>query len=57
MTAHSREASPYSIFALTTICLGFILRIADRQILSVVLTPVKQEFGLSDTALGAQATA
>jgi|GEM_PF-2040313 len=23
MTAHSREASPYSIFALTTICLGF----------------------------------
>ena len=52
MTAPRREASPYNVFALTTICLGFFLSYADRQILSVVLTPVKHEFALSDTALG-----
>jgi len=34
MTAPRREASPYNIFALTTICLGFFLSYADRQILS-----------------------
>ena len=52
MTASRRQASPDSIFALTTICVGFLLSVADRQILSLVSTHVKPEFGVSDTAPG-----
>jgi|GEM_PF-6274761 len=52
MTASRRQASPDSIFALTTICVGFLLSVADRQILSLVTTHVKPEFGVSDIAPG-----
>lgn len=47
-----KELTPYNVYALSAICFGFFLSYADRQILSVVLTPVKSEFGLSDTELG-----
>jgi len=56
MTASSapatREFTPYNVYALTLICGGFFLSYADRQILGVLLTPIKSEFQLSDTVLG-----
>ena len=42
----------YRIYALVLICAGFFLSYADRQIFGVLMTPMKAEFGLSDTQLG-----
>lgn len=42
----------YRLYILTLLCLTFFLSYADRQVFGVVLTPIKQEFGLSDTELG-----
>ena len=42
----------YRTYVLTLLCFGFFLSYADRQVIGVLLTPIKQEFALSDTELG-----
>lgn len=42
-------------FALGLLTLAYTLNFLDRQILNILLVPIQQEFGVSDTALGALA--
>jgi len=48
----SRRSRGYRVYVLVLLCFTFFLSYADRQIFGVLLTPLKQEFGLSDTVLG-----
>ena len=42
----------YRHYVLLLCCLSFFLAYLDRNIFAALLTPIKQEFGLSDAALG-----
>ncbi len=39
-------------FMLVTVCLVTVLAMVDRNILNILLTPIKKELGVSDTAMG-----
>ena len=42
----------YSNYVLGVLFLVYVVNFVDRQILSVFIGPIKQEFGVSDTAMG-----
>ena len=44
--------SPYTAYVLFIVMLSALLSYLDRQVLTILLQPIKSEFGLSDTALG-----
>ena len=47
------EISPaYSNYVLAVLFLVYVINFVDRQILSVFIEPIKQEFGVSDTVMG-----
>ena len=46
-------SSSYSYYVLAVFLLASIVSVVDRSVLNVVLQPIKQEFGVSDTVLGA----
>lgn len=46
---YSRRYSAYVLFILT---LTFTFNFADRQLMTILLEPIKAEFGASDTAMG-----
>ncbi len=46
------SAGRYRYYALGLLTLVYLLSYLDRQILSILLQPIKQEFALSDTQLG-----
>ena len=54
-----QEAAPTSqkraAFALGLLTLAYTLNFLDRQIVNILLVPIQQEFGVSDTAMGALA--
>ena len=39
-------------FALLLVCLVAIFNLLDRQIMTILLEPIKIEFGASDTSMG-----
>ncbi|HND14045.1 MAG TPA: MFS transporter, partial [Pseudomonadales bacterium] len=45
-------STAYANYVLTLLCLVFVMNFIDRQILAMLIEPIKQEFGVSDTALG-----
>ena len=47
-----RPAGPYAWYVLTLLSLTYVLNFIDRQILAILIEPIKQEFGVSDTAMG-----
>lgn len=47
-----QPASFHPHYVLTMVFIGFALNLFDRQIIGILLQPIKQEFHLSDTALG-----
>lgn len=47
-----QPASFYHRYVLMMVFIGFALNLFDRQIIGILLQPIKQEFHLSDTALG-----
>ena len=42
----------YSNYVLATLFIVYVINFIDRQILSVFIGPIKQEFGVSDTVMG-----
>jgi sugar phosphate permease len=54
--AHSRPqpepTSAYEWYVLGVLFLIYVVAYIDRQVMSVLLQPIKQEFGASDTAMG-----
>lgn len=49
----AKDPPPYAGYVLGILLLLYILSLADRQILSLLVTPIKQTFGSSDTQMGA----
>lgn len=43
---------PRRHFVLAVLCLVTLFNLADRQIITVLIEPIKQDFGASDTAMG-----
>ncbi len=57
--SHSRpsrdEESPskaYSYYVLALLSLVYVFNFIDRQVMAILLQPIKEEFGASDTAMG-----
>ncbi len=42
----------YANYVLATLFLVYVINFIDRQVLSVFITPIKEEFGVSDTFMG-----
>ena len=51
--AHETPHSPaYANYVLGVLVLLYVINYVDRQILSVLIEPIKQDLGVSDTAMG-----
>ncbi|MEZ5533545.1 MAG: MFS transporter [Steroidobacteraceae bacterium] len=48
----STATRSYSSYVLALLTLVFIVNSIDRQILAILIEPIKKEFGVSDTAMG-----
>jgi sugar phosphate permease len=42
----------YRLYVVWLLCLVYLFNHVDRQILAILIQPIKTEFGLSDTELG-----
>jgi len=57
-SSHSATGAPreapdaYAWYVLGVLFLLYVIAYVDRQVMSVLLQPIKQEFGVSDTAMG-----
>ena len=49
---HSDYTPRYRNYVLFILFLTYILNFLDRQLMTILLEPIKQEFGASDTAMG-----
>ena len=47
-----QAAGPYAWYVLALLSLTYVLNFIDRQILAMLIEPIKAEFGVSDTAMG-----
>ena len=47
-----QEPSLYAWYVLALLSLTYVLNFIDRQILAMLIEPIKKEFGVSDTAMG-----
>ncbi len=50
--SQSSPSSGYARYALGLLLAVYVVNFVDRQILSILLEPIKNEFGVSDTAMG-----
>ena len=50
--ASHREPGMYAWYVLALLSITYIFNFIDRQILAMLIEPIKQEFGVSDTAMG-----
>lgn len=50
--ALTRTADAYAWYVLSLLSLTYVLNFIDRQILAMLIEPIKKEFGVSDTAMG-----
>lgn len=46
------QPSPYAWYVLALLASTYVLNFIDRQILAMLIEPIKKEFGVSDTAMG-----
>jgi len=51
-TANEKFSSAYSNYVLAILFVVYVINFLDRQILSVFIGPIKEEFGVSDTVMG-----
>ncbi len=51
-TAENKPSGGYAWYVLALLTLTYIFNFIDRQILAMLLEPIKKEFGVSDTAMG-----
>lgn len=52
MQAPERSSAGYANYVLGTLFVAYVFNFIDRQILSILLEPIKLELGVSDTAMG-----
>ena len=52
ITENSEATGIYSYYVLSLLSVVYIFNFIDRQIMAVLIEPIKQEFGVSDTAMG-----
>ena len=48
----SEVTSLYSYYVLALLSIVYVFNFIDRQIMAVLIDPIKAEFGVSDTAMG-----
>lgn len=51
-TTQARQPGAYAWYVLLLLSITYIFNFIDRQILAMLIEPIKQEFGVSDTAMG-----
>ena len=49
---HKEYTPGYRKYVLFILFLTYVLNFLDRQLMTILLEPIKQEFGASDTAMG-----
>ncbi len=52
MTQEKSQPGVYAWYVLALLSLTYVLNFIDRQILAMLMEPIKKEFGVSDTAMG-----
>ena len=54
MTApiHTQFTPAYRWYVLSVLTLGYIFNFIDRQVMTILLEPIKAEFGATDTEMG-----
>ncbi len=50
--SHESFSPRYRHYVLFILFLTYVLNFLDRQLMTILLEPIKQEFGASDTAMG-----
>ena len=50
--SQSRESQRYARYVLFVLFVVYIFNFIDRQILSILIDPIKEDLGVSDTAMG-----
>ena len=48
----SNYSPQYRSFVLFVLVIAYIFNFIDRQLMTILLEPIKEEFGASDTAMG-----
>ena len=48
----SHYSPQYRSFVLFVLVIAYIFNFIDRQLMTILLEPIKEEFGASDTAMG-----
>lgn len=52
MQPNRPPSAAYANYVLALLSLVYVVNFIDRQILAMLIVPIKEEFGVSDTALG-----
>ena len=51
-TPHEQFSNRYRYYVLALLTLGYVFNFVDRQVMTILLEPIKAEFGASDTQMG-----
>lgn len=51
-SVQTRTPGPYAWYVLVLLSIAYVMNFIDRQILAMLIEPIKEEFGVSDTAMG-----
>ena len=49
---HERFSTRYRVYVLLLLTIGYLLNFVDRQVMTILLEPIKNEFGATDTQMG-----
>jgi MFS family permease len=49
---HSSFSNSYRYFVLSLLTLGYVFNFVDRQVMAILIEPIKEEFGATDTQMG-----
>ena len=49
---HEAFSSRYRYYVLALLTLGYVFNFVDRQVMTILIEPIKTEFGATDTQMG-----
>ena len=49
---HEAFSSKYRYYVLALLTLGYVFNFVDRQVMTILIEPIKTEFGATDTQMG-----
>ena len=49
---HSLYSNRYRYYVLVLLTLGYVFNFVDRQVMTILIEPIKTEFGATDTQMG-----